>query len=1685
MKIDFSKVLFDLFWLFVGKVLNRLCSFFVLLLNWYSLVIRKDSILKRIIAGLLAITILFTDIAPVYAAEMTEEVTVESTESEEVEIVEETESLPKEEIETETEDSEIKETEEELQPIDQEGTKFETETVEDETESVVEESTEPVEEVLMIEYLVVNTPTIKATETADVFVGLTDCGLEMDQLQLQVVDAFGNSIFFGVSEITEDGVLFSKSMLGKGTYTIAALVYKEQRIDFEAIGIHAGFGVEEDANTSPDAIVDEEQTVSTEVWTSEGDVIEEQGSLEEALINSAGVQTAAANDMLVIVLDPGHDDTHAGARGNGGEEENLNFRIASYCKQVLDQYSGVKVYMTRKSDACPYPGTTAATCNNKRVEQAKKWGADVFISFHLNASANANAQGAEVYYPNKNYNPSASKQGKELAEKILDNLVELGLVDRGAKIRNSENATKYPDGSLADYYGVIRNSKLNGFPGIIIEHAFISNASDAGYFLSSEEKLQALGVADAQAIIDVYNLKKYEDYEEGSVVLTTSYTSSGKLRINASEIPNVYGVRFLVWSQEDGNADRKWYTAKTIEDVWYADVDLSKHKSVGTYEVHAYIMKYNGSKYLVGNNTFEVTEPSIDDLTVADYNDSQGAFDIIVSGVNAESGVKAVDIQAWRKSNKSDKKTYSATLQEDGTYKATVKISNHSYAYDGYQINVYVTEKNGVKRLVGNTTHTIEQPPLRVAATLNAKETSCAVKVYNIPNVSKVKLAVWSEENGQNDLKWYTATRTKDASWTANIASKNHSGVGNYCVKVYTYDKKGKKTEVAQTTYELSSPTTDAPVIQKVNASDGTFQMVLSNVTAKSGVSRVQAKVWTREDKKDSKTYTAKKQKDGSYIVNVDTINHKYNYGDFKISVFVKDGNNHNINTVEDHFEMNRPETNITLTPDESEKKVAAVVENVPYLKHVSKVQLAVWSESKAKDDLRWYTAKKQADGSWKTNITVKNHKGVGLHNVQAYVVLKNGKKISIGQSSYEVTAPTTSAPTIESVDAMAGSFNVSVQDVVAKSGVSKVQVKVWTQENKKDSKTYTAKVQEDGSYLTSVSIANHKYNYGDFKIEVYVTDGNGNNTKTAEDHFEMNRPEINTMLTLDETEKKVEAVVENVPYIKHLSKVQLAVWSDTKGKDDLRWYTAKKQEDGSWKTNITVKNHKGVGMHNVQVYVVLKNGKKISVGQSSYEVTAPTVSTPTIESVDAAAGTFHVRVQDVTAKSGVSKVQVKVWTQENKKDSKTYTAKLQEDGSYLTSVDIANHKYNYGTFQIQTYVADGNGNNVIVAETSYTMDRPDAKLQVELDDTEANAAIIASDIPYGKGVSKVQAAVWSSVNEKDDLKWYTLKKKTDGTWKVTVPTSNHKDGGTYNVQLRVTTKTNKKQIVGETTYEIHDIAVSSVNASDANEVNGTFTVNADGVDIPCGIKKVRVRVWCAKDKSDLVWYDATEEAEDSYKVYVDIRNHKRNLGTYNAQVYAYANNGIVKVLGTTTCKILTCASTYYNIMGSSAVTVDQLVAYYNANATYPSYYKKSDAPTIKDFCKMYYNECKAEGVKVEVAFCQAMKETGFLRFGGDVSITQYNFAGIGATGGGNPGNSFSSVREGIRAQVQHLKAYASTKDLKNPCVDPRFKYVKRGSAVYVEWLGIKENPYGVGWAAGKNYGYSIKNDYISKLLTY
>lgn len=157
----------------------------------------------------------------------------------------------------------------------------------------------------------------------------------------------------------------------------------------------------------------------------------------------------------------------------------------------------------------------------------------------------------------------------------------------------------------------------------------------------------------------------------------------------------------------------------------------------------------------------------------------------------------------------------------------------------------------------------------------------------------------------------------------------------------------------------------------------------------------------------------------------------------------------------------------------------------------------------------------------------------------------------------------------------------------------------------------------------------------------------------------------------------------------------------------------------------------------------------------------------------------------------------------------------------------------------------------------------------------------------------------------------------------------------------------------------------------------------------------------------------------------------------------------------------------YHSIAGKAVATAAQMVAYIKA--------KRPDVEqSVIDMIPLYISEGQTEGIAGDIAFAQSCVETGNFAFPAEtcaVTLNQNNFAMMGVTSTFAKGESFATPQIGIRAQIQHLKAYANTEALVGVCVDPRFKYVTRGSAPYVEWLGQQENPKGKGWATAKGYG--------------
>lgn len=410
----------------------------------------------------------------------------------------------------------------------------------------------------LVNYLYVQEPVVTTPGIQKIMLGIGDGSSSVESAVLTWRNqATGDVYETEAAELLDDFVLFQmeyKDESWNGAYQLETITYTVEGTEittaFAEMGIDAAFGVNQTAESQPDDVFLSDEEVEALAAETEMSVValDEEGrpasgeTLEEALEN-AGCEPAAdiasnpqglmkgagvdATGMrsIIVVLDAGHGGSDPGACANGIVEKTVNLKIAQYCQAELQEYAGVIVYMTRTTD------TYLSLAQRAQVAIDKH--ADVFVSLHNNSNNSSAPNGANVYYPNSNYNASCGSVGSALATLIESKLTELGLASGGIHIRNSENGTRYPDGSLADYYGVIKRCKENGIPGLIVEHAFISNASDASKYLSSDEKLKQLGIADAAGIAEYFGLSKGLGFN--------SIETSGTTTMNLSWTP-VSGV---------------------------------------------------------------------------------------------------------------------------------------------------------------------------------------------------------------------------------------------------------------------------------------------------------------------------------------------------------------------------------------------------------------------------------------------------------------------------------------------------------------------------------------------------------------------------------------------------------------------------------------------------------------------------------------------------------------------------------------------------------------------------------------------------------------------------------------------------------------------------------------------------------------------------------------------------------------------------------------------------------------------------------------------------------------------------------------------------------------------------------------------------------------------------------------
>ena len=501
-------------------------------------------------------------------------------------------------------------------------------------------------------------------------------------------------------------------------------------------------------------------------------------------------------------------------------------------------------------------------------------------------------------------------------------------------------------------------------------------------------------------------------------------------------------------------------------------------------------------------------------ITIENNDSLAGRFDVVISNVLAPQGVASVSVPVWSDDKGQDDLIWHhATRQQDGRYRVTVKASDHKNATGKYHVHLYYTQLNGEQ--IGVTATTTE---VSIGKTANKGKPSGKVIIENnnsttgtfdavirdvvSPNgLNEVLVPTWSEVNGQDDLVWHKAVKQADGSYRATIKSSEHkNSQGKYQVHVHYIDGSGQRRYVTETVTEVhQSRPSGVLSIENQNQISGTFDAVVRNVIAPNGLKEVLIPTWSEVNGQDDLVWhKAVKQADGSYRATIKSSEHKNSQGKYQVHVHYIDGSGQRRYVTETSTQLNLSQPTGKVNIQNNNKETGTfdvVVTDVFSPKGVQSVQVPVWSEQGGQDDLIWYNATRQSDGSYKASIKAENHKNsTGTYHVHLYYIQNDGSRIGVHSTTTQVEYHNLTHKTkayIKDVNSQMGTFTVAVDQSAQGKRIKNIRAAVWSQAHQENLSWYT---QTPAGGHTEIGIAsvNHGNKQGDYTTHVYVdyTDG-------------------------------------------------------------------------------------------------------------------------------------------------------------------------------------------------------------------------------------------------------------------------------------------------------------------------------------------------------------------------------------------------------------------------------------------------------------------------------------------------------------------------------------------------------------------------------------------------------------------
>ena len=591
------------------------------------------------------------------------------------------------------------------------------------------------------------------------------------------------------------------------------------------------------------------------------------------------------------------------------------------------------------------------------------------------------------------------------------------------------------------------------------------------------------------------------------------------------------------------------------------------------------------------------------------------------------------------------------------------------------------------------------------------------------------------------------------------------------------------------------------------------------------------------------------------------------------------------------------------------------VISNVKAPNGVETVSVPIWSEINGQDDIIWYTANRQNNGTYTVNVKASAHKNsTGLYNVHLYYIQKDGQLTGVGGTTTQVfigKTPEQLKPkasfAIENNNAKAGTFDAVITNISAPLGVKEVLVPSWSLENGQDDLIWhKATKQNDGSYRVTIKASEHKGNKGNYRADAYIVDNSNNRHYIAEKVVSVDYARPSGILTIENNNTAAgtfDAVVRNIVAPTGLKEVLVPSWSLAGGQDDLIWHKATRQADGSYRVTIKATDHKNsTGKYRADAYIVDDSNKRFYLTEKVVEVTQTRPSASlVIENNNADLGTFDAVIRNIVAPNGVKEVLVPSWSLVNGQDDLVWhKASRQSDGSYRVTIKTSEHKNSLGNYRADLYIVDNANQRHYVTETIVDVkhNKPVGTISVVNNNKDTGTFdVIISDVYSPKGVRTVQVPIWSEKDGQDDIRWYEATRQANGTYTVNVQATNHKNStGLYNIHLYYILNDGAQVGVGGTTTTLEFRNAKTKTQTYITNVNseaGSFTVVVDQAPQGRQIKNIRVAVWSESNQGNLSWYNTAPTGTHT-EINVSTVNHKNLIGNYTTHVYVdYVDNTV------------------------------------------------------------------------------------------------------------------------------------------------------------------------------------------------